>query len=104
MITIEDIIDESWVYMKRTGMKPQSVAMNVDHYRHVMRLKDGDGTYCMHRLDDGTHSLLGVPVVIDDSMAGVKFSGEAAGTWICAYCGATLHNGNAQCAQCGGWK
>ena len=104
MVTIDEIIDRRWEFSERTGVKPQSVAMGLATYRNVMRLKDGNGAYFMGRLDGGDHTLLGLPVVLDDGAVGVEFRFEVAGKWICDYCGATLENGNAQCTQCGGWK
>ena len=107
MLAIEDVIAESWNYTKRSGRYARSVTMNVDTFQHLSRLKDFDGKRFVMRSGDHKHAyLLGIPIMLDSAVVGVKFQDKDADEWECEYCGIVWPTSIAsvQCANCGGLR
>ena len=107
MLTIDDVIEESWNFRKRTGRDARSVAVNADTLQHLSRLKDGDGTHFVTASDSRQYAyLLGVPVILDNAVSGIRFQDKGADEWECEYCGVVWPTSIAsvQCAKCGGLR
>ena len=107
MITIDDALEQSWNYRKRTGRYARSVAMNVDTFRHLSRFQDGEGTHFVHPSGRDNHAyLFGIPIMVDSTVPDVRFQNSSVDEWECEYCGVIwpISIASVQCANCGGLR